>query len=150
MPDDPVLIFDGRCGFCRIWIEYWKIITRGRLAYAPSQEVGDNYPQIPKEEFGKSVQLVMPSGEVMRGARAVFETLTYAPGMAWLLWVYRHVPGFAALTEAAYHWTAGHRNLAYQLTRYTFGVRIRPLQTAKVEWLFLRALAAIYLRRLPR
>ena len=145
MPDDPLLIFDGRCGFCRIWIEYWKIITRGRIAYAPSQEVGNSYPQITPEEFGQSVQLVMPSGEVMRGARAVFETLTYAPGMAWLLWAYEHVPGFAPVTEAAYRWIAAHRNLTYQLTRFTFGLRIRPLQTAKVEWLFLRALAAIYL-----
>ena len=144
MPEDPLLIFDGRCGFCKIWIEYWKVITRGRLAYAPSQEVGDNYPQIPKEEFGKSVQLVMPSGEVVQGARAVFTTLTYAPGMAWLLWAYEHVPGFAPLTEAAYRWIAAHRNVAYQLTRFTFGLRIRPLETAKVEWLFLRALAAIY------
>jgi lipase maturation factor 1 len=145
MPNDPLVIFDGRCGFCRIWIEYWRIITRGRVAYAPSQEVGNSYPQIPPEDFGQSVQLVMPSGAVMRGARAVFVTLTYAPGMAWLLWVYEHIPGFAALTEAAYRLVAAHRTFFYYLTRLTFGKRIRPLETAKVEWLFLRLLGAIYL-----
>ncbi len=47
MPDQPLVIFDGRCGFCRIWIDYWKAITGGRVAYAPSQEVGGLYPQIP-------------------------------------------------------------------------------------------------------
>jgi predicted DCC family thiol-disulfide oxidoreductase YuxK len=144
MPDEPLLIFDGHCGFCRIWIDYWKVITRGRVAYAPSQEVGSRYPQIRPDEFGESVQLVMPAGEVVRGARAVFVTLTYAPGMAWLLWTYQHVPGFAAVTEGAYRWIAAHRTFFYHLTRLTFGRRIRPLKTAKVEWLFLRLLAAIY------
>src|SRR5271166_1016707 len=136
MPDEPLVIFDGRCGFCRIWIEYWRIITRGRVAYAPSQEVGSSYPQIPLEDFGQSVQLVMPSGAVIRGARAVFVTLTYAPRMAWLLWGYEHVPGFAPVTEAAYRLIAAHRTFFYHLTRITFGKRIRPLDTAKVEWLF--------------
>jgi lipase maturation factor 1 len=150
MPDQPLVIFDGRCGFCRIWIEYWKVITRGSVAYAPSQEVGSQFPQIPQEAFGQSVQLVMPAGrpdqlgEVVRGARAVFVTLTYAPGMAWLLWAYQHVPGFAAVSEGAYRVIAAHRTFFYHLTRLTFGKRIQPLKTAKVEWLFLRLLAAIY------
>lgn len=144
MPDQPLVIFDGHCGFCRIWIDYWKALTADRIAYAPSQEVGSEYPQIPAEEFGKSVQLVMPSGDVLRGARAVFVTLTYAPGMAWLLKAYEHVPGFAPATEAAYRWIAAHRTFAYHATRLTFGKRIRPLETARVEWLFLRLLAAIY------
>ncbi len=144
MPEEPLVIFDGRCAFCRIWIEYWKALTRGKLLYAPSEEVGGHYPQIPPEDFGKSVQLVLPSGEVMRGARAVFVALTYARGMAWLLWAYQHVPGFAALTEVGYRWIAAHRTFFYHLTRLTFGRRIRPLKTAKVEWLFLRLLAAVY------
>jgi predicted DCC family thiol-disulfide oxidoreductase YuxK len=144
MPEQPLVIFDGRCGFCRIWIEYWKAITGGRVGYAPSQEVGVSYPQIPPAEFGESVQLVLPSGDVLRGARAVFVTLTYAPGMAWLLWAYQHVPGFAPLSEGAYRWIAAHRTFGYHLTRLTFGRQIRPLTTARVEWLFLRALAAIY------
>ncbi len=48
---DPLVIFDGQCGFCRIWIEYWKALTGGRVAYAASQEVGSLYPQIPAEEL---------------------------------------------------------------------------------------------------
>jgi predicted DCC family thiol-disulfide oxidoreductase YuxK len=144
MPDEPLLIFDGRCGFCRIWIEYWKAITGGRVAFAPSEEAGGQFPQIPPEEFGKSVQLALPGGTVLCGARAVFVTLTYAPGMAWLLWAYERLPGFAAVTEAAYRGVAAHRPFFYQLTRFTFGKHVRPLKTAKVEWLFVRLLAAIY------
>jgi predicted DCC family thiol-disulfide oxidoreductase YuxK len=145
MPEDPLVVFDGHCGFCRIWIEYWKALTGGRLAYAPSQEVGSRYPQIPARNFSESVQLVMPGGEALSGARAVFVTLTYAPGMAWLIWVYNHVPGFALVSEAAYRLIAAHRTFFYHLTLLTFGKRVMPLKFAKVEWLFLRLLAAIYL-----
>jgi len=145
MAGDPLVIFDGRCGFCRIWIDYWKAITEERIAYAPSQEVGGQYPQISAKNFSESVQLVMPDGDVISGARAVFVTLTYAPGRAWLLWLYDHIPGVAPATEAAYRLIARHRTLFYHLTRFTFGKRILPWKFARVEWLFLRLLAAIYL-----
>ena len=71
----PVLIFDGKCGFCRIWIDYWKGLTGGAIEYAASQDVAHDYPQIAPEDFSRSVQLVLPSGEIISGARAVFETL---------------------------------------------------------------------------
>src|SRR5579863_5191472 len=145
MPSEPLVIFDWNCGFCRIWIDYWKAITGGRVAYAASQDVGSFYPQIPAKNFSESVQLVLPDGEALSGARAVFETLKYAPGMAWLIGAYNHVPGVAPVTEAAYRFIAGHRTFFYHLTRLTFGKRILPLQFAKTEWLFLRLLAAIYL-----
>ncbi len=144
MPDQPLVIFDGQCGFCRIWIDYWKQLTGSKVAYVPSQEAGANFPEIPPERFSESVQLAMPDGEVLSGARAVFVTLTYAPGMAWLLWLYARVPGFAPLTEACYRFIASHRNFFYQVTRFTFGRRIAPLRTARVEWLFLRILAIVY------
>jgi len=144
MSDKPLLIFDGKCGFCRIWIEYWRKLTGDRLNYAPSQEVGEQYPQIPREKYGESVQLALPDGEVICGSRAVFTTLTYAPGMAWLLWAYNHVPGFAPVTEAAYRIIARNRSFFYHVTRFTFTRSVSPLSYARVEWVFLRALALIY------
>ena len=144
MSERPLVIFDGKCGFCRIWIRYWEQLTGTGVEYAASQDVGTNYPQIPPANFGQSVQLVMPDGDVIRGARAVFTTLTYAPGMKWPLWVYEHVPGFAPVTEAAYKLIAAQRNFFYHLTRLTFGRNISPLRYSGVEWLFLRILAAIY------
>jgi predicted DCC family thiol-disulfide oxidoreductase YuxK len=144
MSDNPLVLYDGNCSFCRIWIQYWNQLTGDRLEYATSQEAAERVPQIPGENFGQSVQLVMPEGEVISGARAVFTTLTFAPGMAWLLWLYEHVPGFAAVSEAAYRMIAGHRTFFYYLTRVTFGRRILSLRYAGVEWIFLRILAFIY------
>jgi lipase maturation factor 1 len=144
MSDKPLVIFDGNCGFCRIWIKYWEQLTGTGVEYAASQDVSANYPQIPAGNYDQSVQLVMPSGEAISGARAVFTTLTYAPGTKWLLWAYEHVPGFAPVTEAAYKLIAAQRTLFYHLTRFTFGRNISPLRYAGVEWSFLRILAAIY------
>src|SRR5271170_3213655 len=130
MREQPLVIFDGHCGFCRIWVEYWKALTRGRVDYQASQELD-------------SVELVMPGGEVVRGARAVFVTLTYGQ-VRWPSWAYDRVPGFAPATEAAYRLIASHRSFFYHVTRFTFGKRVQPLKFAQAEWLFLRLLAVIY------
>jgi predicted DCC family thiol-disulfide oxidoreductase YuxK len=124
----PLLIYDGRCGFCLIWMEYWKALIGGRVSYAASQEVGSQYPQIPPQNFRESVQLAMPGGEVLSGARAVFVTLTYASGILPRIpsWLYNHVPGFAAVTEGAYRLIARNRTFFYHVTRWTFGERFCP------------------------
>jgi len=106
--------------------------------------VGANFPEIPLEQFQQAVQLILPSGQVLPGARAVFATLAYA-GAGWLSWLYDRVPGFGRASEAAYRVIAAHRNFFYQVTRFTFGRRVAPLRYARVEWFFLRALALIYL-----
>src|SRR6267154_1886774 len=144
MPDKPLVIFDGNCGFCKIWIKYWYQLTGWRVDYAPSQEVGEQFPQIPPGDFSQSVQLVLPSGETLRGAEAVFQTAAYAPGLSWLLWLYRHLPGLAPVAEASYRVIAAHRPFFYQVTRFTFGRTVSPLCYGGVEWLFLRVLAGIY------
>ena len=139
MPErKPIFIYDGNCGFCKIWIEYWKQLTGGRVDYAPSQEVADRYPQIPRREFARSAQLVRPDGTVASGARAIFETL----GMER---AYGRNRVFAWIAEAAYRFIAGHRDLAYQVTRFTFGTRIEPARSQTTQWIFIRALALIYL-----
>ena len=132
--DRPILIYDGHCAFCRIWLDYWRQITGDRIEYLASQEVGDRFPQIPPEAYKQSVQLVRPDGTVASGARAVFETLGKE----------KLYPSVAGPSELAYRIIAPRRNLFYQLTRFTFGTRIEPTRFAATQWLFLRALALIY------
>src|SRR5262245_9707964 len=66
----PVLIYDGRCGFCRIWVDYWRRLAEERVEFAASQDVAEQYPQISKEQFSKSVWLVYPDGRHVSGAEA--------------------------------------------------------------------------------
>ena len=134
-----ILIYDGKCGFCRIWIDYWRRLTDRRPAgerveYLASQDAGDRFPQIPREAYRQSVQLVRPDGTVAGGARAVFETLGFARLYRWI----------GAPCEIAYRLIAAHRDAAYQVTRFTFGRRIEPSRFEATQWLFLRLLAVIY------
>ncbi len=128
----PLLIYDGKCGFCKIWIDYWRMLTGDRVDYAPSQNVGDQYPQISKKEFVEAVQLVRTDGTIVSGARAVFETLGY-----------KKVP-FAPVMEWGYRIIAAHRDVSYHLTKWTFGTHIELARFALTQWIFVRLLAVIY------
>ncbi|MBZ5601145.1 MAG: lipase maturation factor family protein [Acidobacteriia bacterium] len=135
--EKPLLIYDGRCGFCKIWIDYWKQLTGDRVDYAPSQEVRGQFPQIPAQAFSESVQLVRTDGSVINGARAVFETLGLEK-------VYERSGVLAWIAERGYRVVARHRDFFYWVTRLTFGTRLEPARFAATQWIFLRALAVVY------
>ena len=145
MTDRPLVIFDGRCSFCRSWVDFLGELTGDQFRWAASQDVGADFPQISPEQFGKSVQLVMPDGTVVSGARAVFDIVAHAPGYGWLLWCYARVPGFAPTTEAAYRFVASHRDFGYSATRILYGRTAQPASFQFAEWIFSRLLALIYL-----
>jgi len=49
MSDQPVLMYDGDCGFCRRWVGFARRWTHARVEYAPYQEAGARFPKIPTE-----------------------------------------------------------------------------------------------------
>lgn len=134
MPERPLVLFDGNCGFCRTCVDYSQALTGSRVDYAPTRELAP-----------KSVVIELPDGQTFSGARAVVEMLRYAPGYRWLAWLYGNVPLFAAVSEWAYSFVAEHRPFFDKVTRIAFGRPVLPLSYVFVEWLFVRALAAIYL-----
>src|ERR1700756_2815926 len=128
--DKPLLIYDGNCGFCKIWIAYWKQLTGDRVEYAASQDVRDQFPEIPPRAFSEAVQLVRADGSVAGGARAVFETLGLEKS-------YERSRILAWLSERAYHVIAAHRDVFYWITRIAFGTRIESARFASTRWIFL-------------
>ena len=78
--DRPVLVFDGECPFCRVWVECWKRLSGEQILYEPFQEVGSWFPQISQGDFASAVKLILPDGEVRSGAHAVFSALDAARG----------------------------------------------------------------------
>ncbi|HZS52212.1 MAG TPA: lipase maturation factor family protein [Bryobacterales bacterium] len=140
----PLLVFDGNCGFCRLWIDRWKHLTADRVDYAPFQEAAGRFPNIPLEQFRSAVQLIEPSGAVTSGAQAVFRLLAYGQGKRWLNWLYDHAPGFAPVSEACYRFVAQHRPLLYRLSRLLWGSQFERPSNALTRRLFLRILAIIY------
>lgn len=132
-PAKPLLIFDGDCGFCRRWIERWQQKTADRVEYLPFQDerVAVQFPEIPREEFTQSVQLIEPDGAVYDGAEAVYRSLGRQRA-------YEKIPGLAPLSEWAYRLVARHRQMASAFTpkrsSYTFTCAV-----------FVRLLGLIYL-----
>jgi predicted DCC family thiol-disulfide oxidoreductase YuxK len=141
----PLLVFDGDCSFCRIWIEFWKLLTGGQIEYAPYQEVAERFPAVPRENFKRAVQLILPDGEVLSAAYAVFRSLAYVPGYAWMLAAYRNVPGFAAVAEWFYRRVAAHRSFLYHVTVVLWGKHVEPASHEIATRWFLRCLGVIYL-----
>ncbi len=144
-PTKPLLIWDGECAFCRLWIERWREITAGKVDYAPYQEVADRFPEISREEFTRAMALVEPDGETFFAAEAVYRSLGYRSSRTWLAWSYDHVPGFAAISEIAYKFVAHHRGLGSTFTRLLWGKDVRPPTYFWAQRWFLRALGLTYL-----
>ncbi|MGO8792742.1 MAG: lipase maturation factor family protein [Terriglobia bacterium] len=142
--DRPILVYDGDCSFCRLWIDRWRSLTGDRVRYAPFQEAAAQFPEIPRETFVRAVQLVLPEGTVLSAAHAVFRTLALVMGYAWMLWLYQHLPGAAAVAEFFYRLVARHRNLFYRLTRLFWGKHFERPSFSLATWLFLRLVGVVY------
>src|SRR5262245_42465925 len=87
----PIPIYDGACGFCMIWVDYWRRLQGEGVVYAPSQEVGWRFPEISGDEFKRSVWFVDADGRHTSGAEAVFRLIARVPGESWPLWLYEHL-----------------------------------------------------------
>jgi predicted DCC family thiol-disulfide oxidoreductase YuxK len=139
------MIWDGECHFCKRWIERWREITAGKVDYATYQEAAARFPEIPIDQFKRAVTLIEPDGEAFFAAEAVYRSLRYRPSRKWLSWSYGHVPGFAAISEAAYKLIAHNRGLASTFTRLLWGKDVRaPTYFWARRW-FLRTLGLVYL-----
>jgi predicted DCC family thiol-disulfide oxidoreductase YuxK len=144
-PVKPLLIWDGDCDFCRLWIERWREMTADKVDYTTYQEAADRFPEIPTNEFNRSLVLIQPDGAVISAAEAVYRSLAYRRSREWLAWSYDHVPGFAAVSETGYGFIARHRKFASAVTRLLWGEDVRrPTYVWARRW-FLRAVGVIYL-----
>src|SRR6266850_5861617 len=108
-PPKPLMIWDGECHFCRLWIERWHVITAGAVDYTTYQEAAARFPEIAPEQFQRSVVFIDGNGEVFVAAEAVYRSLRCRSSRKWLSWSYDHVSGFAAISEFAYGIVARNR-----------------------------------------
>jgi predicted DCC family thiol-disulfide oxidoreductase YuxK len=56
----PTLVYDGECGICRYWVNYWQGLTHGSVAYRAYQEAAGDYPEISPAAFQRAIQLIEP------------------------------------------------------------------------------------------
>lgn len=112
MADLPLVLYDGRCGFCREWsrrLARWD--AAGRLRQVPFQDrhqlVG--VPALSEADLEEALHVVLPDGRVERGARGIIALLPWLRGGR-LLGMLARLPGAAALADHAYRWVARHRD----------------------------------------
>jgi len=144
-PAHPLMIWDGECRFCGGWIRRWQSYTKGAVDYETFQSVGTRFAEIGEKDYSKSVFLILPDGRAFRGAEAVFESLNLAPGHGLGLKLYRHVPGFKALSEWFYGGVAQNRQWLSLLTKIFIGDPGVPSTYRFSGMLFLRLLGLIFL-----
>lgn len=110
-PPKPLMVFDGDCNFCSLWVKRWQRLTGDRVDTLPAQDprIAAQFPEIPGDQFNTAVQFIETDGAVYSGAEAVFRALGKNPKRQWLLHGYEASPAFAAITERAYRFVAGHR-----------------------------------------
>ncbi len=144
-PPKPLIIWDGDCHFCRRWIERWQEVTGDKVDYVASQNIDDRFPEIPREQFERSVIFIDPDGRVSCGAEAVFRSLRCRSSRKWLSWSYKHIPGFAAGSESIYNIISSNRRFASAITRVLWGDDVRPPTYFAARRWFLRLLGLIFL-----
>jgi predicted DCC family thiol-disulfide oxidoreductase YuxK len=145
LPPKPLLIWDGECHFCKLWIERWREITAGKVDYATYEQAAHQFPEISVEQFKRAMAFIEPDGEAFFAAEAVYRSLGYRSSRRWLAWSYDHVPGFAAISETAYKFIARHRGIGSTFTRLLWGKDVRPPAYFWARRWFLRALGLTYL-----
>ena len=146
-PAKPLMVYDGDCNFCKLWIARWRQITGETVDYLPSQDEGIaiRFPEIPSKNFTNSVQLIEPDGAVASGAYAVFRSLAQNSRWQWPLQTYNRSSFVASASETAYRFVANHRTLFSRLTRLFWGRHVERPEYYLTRWIFLHGLGAIYL-----
>lgn len=136
--DKPLLIYDGDCRFCIIWISYLKRVTRDLVRYGAFQNLSRPLP-IAEEILRRSIYLLHPDGKSSHGAEAFFEALNIARRHSWIT-LYRRLPGSRAVSEGIYRIVSSRRPFFYSATAFLFGTNVSQLEYTSVSPLFLKAL----------
>jgi lipase maturation factor 1 len=146
-PRIPVVIYDGDCNFCCVWVQRWRISTEDRVEYLPYQDpqVAQRFPELPEQDFTTAIHLIEADGSVYRGAEAAFRALAHSRHDPLLLEWYVRWHWFRRLSERSYSFIARHRQFFSLLTRLAWGQSVEPASYTLVRWVFLRGMGIVYL-----
>lgn len=136
----PLMIWDGQCGFCAFWVRRWQMITGPAVVYEPFQTAAAHFPDIPAERFREAARLIEPDGSVYSGPGAAYRSFTYGSRWQWTWRWYSRMDWFRRLSDYAYDWVSGHRSFLLRVTHLLFGRDPERLQPYWVYYLVLLVL----------
>lgn len=123
----PILLYDGECGFCSLWVNRWRDNGTGNTDFFPSSSgIGARFGVSPDQDLD-AVKLIEVDGNVRSGGAAVLRLMDLAGGlMGRMLW--RSYGGsrlFRSLIEGGYRMIAGHRGFFSAWIRIPWGRDVR-------------------------
>ena len=139
-----VLLYDGECGICQEWVDYWQQLTGDKVNYRPYQEATDDYPEFAVEDIEAAIHLIESDGSVCNGARATYSLYQDIHPQSILLLFYRFLPGFGLFSELCYRFFSTHRGVLAFFTHLFWGKDFEPPRYQIITWLFLRLLGLTY------
>ena len=127
-PSKPMVLFDGECGFCNRSMERWRRAGEGRLDFEPGQSgSGIPYGFSPDRPMG-ALHLVETTGEIRRGAAAVFRMMDLCGNpyghLAWLL--YPKIRLFRIIADRGYAMVSTRRATLSRMTCAVPSVSRKP------------------------
>ena len=126
------------------WVAYFQSVVGTAVLFEPYQSRSSTFWNGIGHDPPIAVHLIEPNGTVTNGAEATFRMLAYArSGDGWLWW-YKHVPGFAYLSEWLYRFVATHRSAASTVTNVIWGTPIRNVGRTLVRWILVRGVGVVY------
>ena len=140
----PVLIFDGECTFCRMWIERWREDIGSDIEIVAYQSLDNRFPKVDQEQFKKAIHYIDSRERVFVGAAAVFKAFKEAGGKSWLWQLYTRVPLFGRFSEVVYQFVSRRRNKLTGLTRLFVGTDLRRPRYTRVRRVFFSGLFAVF------
>ena len=117
----PLMVYDGKCGFCKYWVIRWKKISGLSVDYKPYQEVAVNFKDIPEHYFAEAVRFIEIDGKVFNGPDAAYITYFRKGKVTYLHKWYSNNSWFQKLSDFAYQFVADNRNMMSKITIWLFG-----------------------------
>jgi hypothetical protein len=94
----PTLVYDGDCGICRYWVDYWQALTGERVAYRPYQAAAADFRRFQSLRFAALFSSSSRRAGVFGSGRHL-PLVARHPGRSAWWWLYAHLPGFAPASE---------------------------------------------------
>ena len=117
----PMMVYDGKCGFCKYRIIKWQNITGDKIEYQPFQKVADQFKDIDVNYFKSAVRFIEEDGTVTSGPDAAYITYyLYSKPKFLHLW-YLNKSWFRKLSDKGYDFVANNRSLLFDLSRAFLG-----------------------------
>ena len=122
-----MMVWDGKCGFCKYWVTRWQYLTEESIDYKTFQEVADQFPDIPLKEFKKASRLIDLDGNIYSGPDSAYKSYDYVAGKSYPYhqWYIKY-PWFTSLSDHTYNTIAKNRSFMFKITKAFLGAN--PLQ----------------------